>query len=40
MQQSLNFNFDDVVNSIETGDKYQADALSLHVHCIHAKYAE
>ncbi len=40
MQQSLSFNFDEVVSSIETNDKHQADALSLHVHGIHAKYAE
>jgi hypothetical protein len=37
MQQSLDFNFDSVVNSLQTNDKH---ALELHVREIHESYAQ
>jgi len=37
MQQSLDFNFDSVVNSLQTSDKH---ALELHVRVIHYSYAQ
>ncbi len=36
MQQSLDFNLDLVVNSLQTSDKH---ALELHVRVIHDSYA-
>ena len=36
MQQSLDFNLDLVVNSLQTSDKH---ALELHVRIIHDSYA-
>jgi hypothetical protein len=37
MQQSLDFNLDSVVNSLQTNDKH---ALELHVKIIHDSYAQ
>ena len=38
MKQSLDFNFDAVVGTLQDSEKHQ-HALELHVHQIHAKFA-
>lgn len=37
MQQSLDFNFDSIANSLQTSDK---KALELHMRVIHESYAK
>ena len=38
MKQSLDFNFDAVVGTLQDSEKHQ-HALELHVHQIHASFA-